>query len=90
MGALSQNSTMIKVTKLKRLGGYRLHATFSDGTAGEYDFSALVDEAGPMFKPCAIPHISPAYSWRMARRPGRTASTSILLISTCSCATPAR
>ena len=31
---------MIKVTKLKYLDGYRLHATFSDGTAGEHDFSA--------------------------------------------------
>jgi len=46
---------MIKITKLKRLGGYRLHATFSDGTAGEHDFSALVDEAGPMFKPLRDP-----------------------------------
>jgi hypothetical protein len=55
VGALSQNSTMIKVTKLKRLGGYRLHATFSDGTAGEHDFSALFDEAGPMFKPLRYP-----------------------------------
>jgi hypothetical protein len=48
VGALSQDSTMIKVPKLKHLGGYRLHATFSDGTAGEYDFSALVAESGPM------------------------------------------
>jgi hypothetical protein len=29
-GALSQDSTMIKVTKLKHLGGHRLHAMFSD------------------------------------------------------------
>jgi hypothetical protein len=46
---------MIKVTKLKRLGGYRLHATFSDGTAGEYDFSALVNETGSMVKPLRDP-----------------------------------
>jgi hypothetical protein len=51
VGALSQDSTMIKVTKLKHLGGYRLHATFSDGTAGEHDFSALVAETGPMVAP---------------------------------------
>jgi hypothetical protein len=31
---------MNEVTKLKYLGGYRLHATFSDGTAGEHDFFA--------------------------------------------------
>jgi hypothetical protein len=46
---------MIKITKLKRLGGYRLHATFSDGTAGEYDFSALVVGTGPMGEPLRDP-----------------------------------
>jgi hypothetical protein len=39
---------MIEVTKLKYLGGHRLHATFSDGTAGEHDFSALLAASGPM------------------------------------------
>jgi Protein of unknown function (DUF2442) len=42
---------MIEVTKLKYLGGYRLRATFSDGTAGEHDFSVLVAESGPMGEP---------------------------------------
>ncbi len=46
---------MIKVTKLKCLGGYRLHATFSDGAAGEHDFSALVAESGPMVEPLRDP-----------------------------------
>jgi hypothetical protein len=46
---------MIKVVKLKRLGGYRLHATFSDGTAGEHDFSALVAETGAMIVPLRDP-----------------------------------
>jgi hypothetical protein len=46
---------MIKVTKLKHLGGHRLHATFSDGTAGERDFSVLVAEAGPMGEPLRDP-----------------------------------
>jgi hypothetical protein len=55
VGALSQDSTMIKVTKLKCLGGYRLHATFSDGTAGEHDFSALVAQSGPMGEPLRDP-----------------------------------
>jgi Protein of unknown function (DUF2442) len=42
---------MIKVAKIKHLDGYRLHATFSDGMAGEYDFSAIVREGGPMVEP---------------------------------------
>jgi hypothetical protein len=50
VGALSQDPTMIEVTKLKYLDGYRLHATFSDGTSGEHDFSALVAQSGPMIE----------------------------------------
>ena len=46
---------MIRVTKLKCPGGYRLHATFSDGTAGECDFSARVTETGPMIEPLRDP-----------------------------------
>jgi Protein of unknown function (DUF2442) len=46
---------MIEVTKLKHLGGHRLHATFSDGTAGEHDFSALLAESGPMGEPLRDP-----------------------------------
>jgi hypothetical protein len=46
---------MIKVTKIKCLGGYRLHAMFSDGTVGEHDFSALVAESGPMVEPLRDP-----------------------------------
>ena len=42
---------MIKVAKIKYLGGHRLRATFSDGMAGEYDFSAIVAEDGPMVEP---------------------------------------
>jgi hypothetical protein len=46
---------MIKVAKIKYLGGYRLRATFSDGMAGEYDFSAIVSESGPMVEPLRDP-----------------------------------
>jgi hypothetical protein len=46
---------MIKVAKIKYLGGYRLRATFSDGMAGEYDFSAIVAEGGPMAEPLRDP-----------------------------------
>jgi hypothetical protein len=51
----SQASTMIKIAKIKCLGGYRLRATFSDGMAGEYDFSAIVVESGPMIEPLRDP-----------------------------------
>jgi Protein of unknown function (DUF2442) len=46
---------MIKVTKLKYLGDHRLHATFSDGMAGEYDCSGRVIETGPMIEPLRDP-----------------------------------
>jgi len=46
---------MIKVAKIKPLGGHRLRATFSDGMAGEYDFSAIVAEGGPMVEPLRDP-----------------------------------
>lgn len=46
---------MIKVAKIKCLGGYRLRATFSDGMAGEYDFSAVVGGNGPMIEPLRDP-----------------------------------
>jgi Protein of unknown function (DUF2442) len=45
----------IEVTKLKYLGGHRLHVTFSNGTADEHDFSALVAESGPMGEPLRDP-----------------------------------
>ena len=48
-------STMIKVATIKSLGGHRLRATFSDGMAGEYDFSAVVGEGGPMAEPLRDP-----------------------------------
>jgi Protein of unknown function (DUF2442) len=46
---------MIKVAKIKCLGGHRLRATFSDGMAGEYDFSATVSSSGPMVEPLRDP-----------------------------------
>ena len=46
---------MIKIAKIKCLGGYRLRATFSDGMAGEYDFSAIVGAGGPMVEPLRDP-----------------------------------
>ena len=46
---------MIKVAKIKCLGGHRVRATFSDGMAGEYDFSAVVAQSGPMVEPLRDP-----------------------------------
>jgi hypothetical protein len=46
---------MIKVAKIKCLGGHRLRATFSDGMAGEYDFSAIIGDGGPMVEPLRDP-----------------------------------
>lgn len=46
---------MIKVAKLKYLGGSRLRVIFSDGMAGEYDFSAAIHGGGPMAEPLRDP-----------------------------------
>ncbi|MFN3347970.1 DUF2442 domain-containing protein [Pseudorhodoplanes sp.] len=42
---------MIKVSRIEWLGGHRLSFRFSDDSAGEYDFAALVRESGPMIEP---------------------------------------
>jgi hypothetical protein len=42
---------MIKVSKISALSGHRLQFWFTDGTMGEYDFAALVQEPGPMVEP---------------------------------------
>lgn len=70
----SQASTMIKVVKIKWLGGHRVRATFSDGMAGEYDFSAIVGGSARWSSRCAIPHFSRAYFSKTAHRLGRTVS----------------
>jgi hypothetical protein len=46
---------MIKVAKIKHLGGHRLRTTFSDGMGGEYDFTGVVDGSGPMMEPLRDP-----------------------------------
>lgn len=47
----SQVSKLTKVTHLERLGGFRLRARFSDGSEGVHDFTAMVNEPGPMLAP---------------------------------------
>ena len=46
---------IVHVTKLEKLGSFRLRLTFSDGTVGERDFSDLVAEAGAMLEPLRDP-----------------------------------
>ena len=42
---------LTKVTRLERLGGFRLRVRFSDGSEGVHDFSNMVNEPGPMLEP---------------------------------------
>ena len=42
---------LTKVTRLEKLGGFRLRVRFNDGSEGEHDFSAMVQEPGPMLEP---------------------------------------
>ena len=42
---------LTKLTRLERLGGFRLRVRFSDGSEGVHDFSAMVNEPGPMLEP---------------------------------------
>lgn len=42
---------LTNVTRLERLGGFRLRVRFSDGSEGVHDFAAMVNEPGPMLGP---------------------------------------
>ena len=42
---------LAKVTRLEKLGGFRLRVRFNDGSQGVHDFAALVNEPGPMLEP---------------------------------------
>jgi len=42
---------LTKVTRLERLGGFRLRVRFNDGSEGAHDFTAMVNDPGPMFAP---------------------------------------
>jgi hypothetical protein len=46
---------LTKVTKLDRLGNFRLRFHFNDGSTGEHDFAALVEEPGAMIEPLRDP-----------------------------------
>jgi hypothetical protein len=40
-----------KVTRLERLGGFRLHVKFNDGSEGAHEFSTMVREPGSALEP---------------------------------------
>jgi hypothetical protein len=42
---------IVKILKIMKLGGCRLHLSFSDGTEGEWDFSHIAAEGGTMVEP---------------------------------------
>jgi hypothetical protein len=46
---------LTKVTKIDKLGGFRLRVYFNDGTAGEHDFFALVQQPGLVREPLRDP-----------------------------------
>jgi len=46
---------IIKILKIKKLGGFRLRLIFSDGTEGEWDFAHVTAEGGTMVEPLKSP-----------------------------------
>jgi hypothetical protein len=42
---------LTKVTRLDKLGGFRLRVRFNDGSEGEHDFAAMLKEPGAALKP---------------------------------------
>jgi hypothetical protein len=42
---------LTKITRLEKLGGFRLRVHFNDGSAGIHDFSEMVSEPGSMLEP---------------------------------------
>jgi hypothetical protein len=46
---------IVHVTKVEKLGGFRLRLTFSDGTEGERDFAGMIAEGGEMVEPLRDP-----------------------------------
>lgn len=42
---------LTKVTRVERLGGFRLRVRFNDSSEAVHDFTAMVHEPGPMLQP---------------------------------------
>jgi hypothetical protein len=50
-----RDSMLIKVTKIDKLGGFRLGIRFNNGGCGAHDFSSLVQKPGEMIEPLRNP-----------------------------------
>jgi uncharacterized protein DUF2442 len=46
---------LTKVTRLEKLGGFRLLVRFNGGSEGVHDFTEMVREPGPMLEPLRDP-----------------------------------
>jgi hypothetical protein len=46
----SQALMLTKVTRLEKLGGFRLRVRFNDGSEGVHDFAAMVQEPRSMLQ----------------------------------------
>jgi len=46
---------LTKITRLDKLGRFRLQVRFSDGSEGVHDFAAMVQEPRPMTEPLRDP-----------------------------------
>jgi hypothetical protein len=46
---------LVRIRRFRRLGPYRLKLWFTDGEAGEWDFSELAKDQGPMVEPFQDP-----------------------------------
>jgi len=46
---------LTKIIKVEKLGGFRLRIYFNDGSAGEHDFTALVQASGAVREPLRDP-----------------------------------
>jgi hypothetical protein len=44
-------ATLAKITRLDKLGGFRLRVRFNDGSEGTHDFSTMVREPGSALEP---------------------------------------
>ena len=55
VAASASQAPMIDVVSVKSLGGFRLRVAFSDGSAGEHDFSSTVARNGEMVQPLKDP-----------------------------------
>jgi hypothetical protein len=47
----SQASMLTKVTRLEKVGGFRLRVRFNDGGEGVHDFAAMIQEPGSALEP---------------------------------------